>query len=192
MLKRLLFITLLLAAIGQANAQRFGYVDTQVIVEKMPEYAQAQSEIEKQADIWRKEVEEKQAAVQKMRIDFEAEKVLLPEDLRQQRMAAIDVKEKEVMEFQNKMFGIEGQIYQKRLELMKPIQDKVYAAVEKVARKRRLSFIFDKAGDLVMIFADPTHNYTDIVMEELGIAESSPQQGGNPGNKPGTGKKGNN
>jgi outer membrane protein len=71
---------------------------------------------------------------------------------------------------------------------MKPIQDKIYAAVEKVARKRRLSFIFDKAGDLVMIFADPTHNYTDIVMEELGIAENNQQQGG----KPGTGKKGNN
>lgn len=192
MLTRLLFIALLLTAFGQANAQRFGYVDTQVIVEKMPEYAQAQSEIEKQAEIWRKEVEEKQAAVQKMRIDFEAEKVLLPEDLRQQRMAAIDAKEKEVMEFQNKMFGIEGQIYQKRLELMKPIQDKVYAAVEKVARKRRLSFIFDKAGDLVMIFADPTHNYTDIVMEELGIAETNQQQGGTPGNKPATGKKGNN
>lgn len=192
MLTRLLLIALLLTAFEQANAQRFGYVDTQVIVEKMPEYAQAQSEIEKQAEIWRKEVEEKQAVVQKMRIDFEAEKVLLPEDLRQQRIAAIDAKEKEAMEFQNKMFGIEGQIYQKRLELMKPIQDKVYAAVEKVARKRRLSFIFDKAGDLVMIFADPTHNYTDIVMEELGIAETNQQQGGNPGNKPATGKKGNN
>jgi outer membrane protein len=187
----LLIVLLLLFTVEQINAQRFGYVDTQVIVEKMPEYAQAQIEIEKQAEIWRKEVEEKQAAVQKMRIDFEAEKVLLPEDLRKQRMAAIDAKEKEVMDFQNKMFGIEGQIYQKRLELMKPIQDKVYAAVEKVARKRRLSFIFDKAGDLVMIFADPTHNYTDIVMEELGIVEGNPQQG-NQGNKPSTSKKGNN
>ncbi len=188
MLTRLFFIALLLTTFGQVNAQRFGYVDTQVIVEKMPEYAQVQSEIEKQAEIWRKEVEEKQVIVQKMRMDFEAEKVLLPEELRQQRLADIDAKEKEVMEFQNKMFGIEGQIYQKRLELMKPIQDKIYAAVEKVARKRRLSFIFDKAGDLVVIFADPTHNYTDIVMEELGIAENNQQQGG----KPGTGKKGNN
>ncbi|WP_448517940.1 OmpH family outer membrane protein [Rhodoflexus sp.] len=182
---RLFLAVLLLSLAGQTYAQRFGYVDTQVIVEKMPEYAQVQSDIEKQAEIWRNEVEEKQRTVQKMRIDFEAEKVLLPEDLRRQRLAAIDAKEKEVMEFQNKMFGIEGQIYQKRLELMKPIQDKIYAAVEKVARKRRLSFIFDKAGDLVVIFADPTHNYTDIVMDELGIGETSQQQktpapGGNP------------
>ncbi|MCS7018506.1 MAG: OmpH family outer membrane protein [Cytophagales bacterium] len=174
-----------------AQAQRFGYVDTQVILEKMPEYAQAQSELEKQAEIWRKEIEEKQAAVQKMRLDFEAEKVLLPEDLRQQRLAAIDAKEKEVMDFQNKIFGIEGQIYQKRLELMKPIQDKVYAAVEKVARKRRLSFIFDKAGDLVMIFADPIHNYTDIVMEELGIADANSGTT-TPNNKSNNGKKSNN
>lgn len=173
MLPRLLLLMLFGLLFVESRAQRFGYVDTQVIMEKMPEYEQAQAELEKQAEIWRKEVEEKQAAVQKMRLDFEAEKVLLSEDLRRQRLAAIDAKEKEVMDFQNKMFGIEGQIYQKRLELMKPIQDKIYAAVEKVARKRRLSFIFDKAGDLVMIFADPIHNYTDIVMEELGIAENN-------------------
>lgn len=173
MLPRLLLLMLFGLLFVESRAQRFGYVDTQVIMEKMPEYEQAQAELEKQAEIWRKEVEEKQAAVQKMRLDFEAEKVLLSEDLRRQRLAAIDAKEKEVMDFQNKMFGIEGQIYQKRMELMKPIQDKIYAAVEKVARKRRLSFIFDKAGDLVMIFADPIHNYTDIVMEELGIAENN-------------------
>lgn len=174
MKKSLLLSLFLFASICfQATAQRFGYVDTQLIMEKMPDYATVQSQLDKMITDWQKELESKQKDLAKMRLDFEAEKLLFTEDMKKQRMADLSAKEQEIIDFQTKVFGVEGQLFQKRVELMKPIQDKLADAIAKVARKRKLSFIFDKAGDLSMVYSDPTHNYTDIVMEELGLKDKA-------------------
>lgn len=171
-MKKLLFAFLIfLFFASHASAQRFGYVDTQLIVEKMPDYATAQGQLDKMTEQWQKELEGKQKDLGKMRLDYEAEKLLFTEDMKKQRLNDLEAKEKEIREFQTKIFGVEGQLFQKRVELMKPIQDKLADAIAKVARKRKLSFIFDKAGDVSMVYSDPTHNYTDIVMEELGLKE---------------------
>lgn len=169
-MKKLLFVFfVLLCCSFQIIAQRFGYVDTQLIVEKMPDYATAQGQLDKMTEQWQKELEDKQKEMNKMRLDFEAEKLLFTEDMKKQRLSDLEAKEKDIRDFQTKIFGVEGQLFQKRIELMKPIQDKLAEAIAKVARKRKLSFIFDKAGDLSMVYSDPTHNYTEIVMEELGL-----------------------
>jgi outer membrane protein len=166
-------------------AQRFGYIDSQVILEKMPEYGQAERELAALTEQWKKELADKQAALLKAKVDFEAEKVLLTDDLRKQRLEEIAKKEKSLLEGQTAIFGYDGLLFKKRDEMMKPLMERVFAAVEKIARKRKLGFIFDKASDLSMVFADPVHNYTENVMEELGIAErnlEASQQGTNPTN----------
>lgn len=168
MKKLILFYILILISIN-SFAQRFGYVDTQKIVEKMPEYATAQGELDKMTQQWQSELEDKQKALSKMRLDFETEKLLLTDDMRRQRMSELEAKEKEIRDFQTKTFGVEGLLFQKRVELMKPIQDKLAEAMARVARKRKLSFLFDRASDLSIVYADPTHDYSDIVMEELGL-----------------------
>ncbi len=169
-MKKLLFVLFALMFFSfYANAQRFGYVDTQLIVDKMPDYATAQAQLDKMTEQWQKELEDKQKELGKMRLDFEAEKLLFTEEMKKQRIADLEAKEKDIRDFQTKTFGVEGLLFQKRVELMKPIQDKLAEAIAKVARKRKLSFIFDKAGDLSMVYSDPTHNYTEIVMEELGL-----------------------
>ena len=172
----LLFFSVFLLICVQASAQRFGYVDTQLIMEKMPDYATVQSQLDKMIADWQKELESKQKDLAKMRLDFEAEKLLFTEDMKKQRVADLTSKEQEIIDFQTKVFGVEGQLFQKRVELMKPIQDKLADAIAKVARKRKLSFIFDKASDLSIVYPDPTHNYTDIVMEELGLKEKAPKK----------------
>lgn len=104
-----------------------------------------------------------------MRLDFEAEKLLLTDDMKKQRVADMEAKEKEIRDFQTKIFGVEGLLFQKRVELMKPIQDRLADAIAKVARKRKLSFMFDRASDLSIVYAEPTFDYSDIVLEEMGL-----------------------
>ncbi len=168
-MKQLLLFFVCIFIFLNSHAQRFGYVDTQKIVEKMPEYTTAQGELDKMTQQWQSELEEKQKALSKMRLDFETEKLLLTDDMRRRRLAEVEAKEREIRDFQTKIFGVEGLLFQKRVELMKPIQDKLAEAMAKVARKRKLSFLFDRASDLSIVYADPTHDYSDIVMEELGL-----------------------
>ncbi len=158
-----------------ANAQKFGYVDTDFILSKMPDYRKAQDEIDRLSAAWQKETEEMQKGVEGMYNAFEAEQVLLTEEMRQERKAEIEKKESELKEYQRKVFGFGGLFFLKKQELIKPLQDKVFEAVEKVAKSNRLTIIFDKAGELVMIYTDPRHDYTDFVLEELGLGDPNDQ-----------------
>jgi outer membrane protein len=88
------------------------------------------------------------------------------------KLKAISSKEEEVKTLNNNIFGLNGQLFQKKKEIMKPIMDAIYIACEKVARDKKLMFLFDKASDLSMIYTDPRHDYTDYVLEELGIVEN--------------------
>ena len=102
-----------------------------------------------------------------------AEEVLLTEEMKNQRLAEIKLKEEELKEYNKKVFGFEGLLFLKKKELIQPIQDKIFAAVEKVAKQNRLQMVFDKSGSLVLIYTDPVQDYTDYVLEELGLGDEN-------------------
>ncbi len=166
-----LIIVILLAITGlQVSAQKFGYIDTEYITAKMPEYKKAQEEMEKYTSKWTNEIAAKYQDLEKMQRNYRIEEVLLTEEMRQSRLKAISDKENEVKEYNNKVFGFEGLLFQKKKELIKPSLDLIYKALQKVVRSKQLMFVFDKAADgMMMLYTDPRHDYTDYVMEELGL-----------------------
>ncbi|MDH4460058.1 MAG: OmpH family outer membrane protein [Flectobacillus sp.] len=160
-----------MGSIVSSSAQKFGYIDTEFITSKMPEYERAQAEIEVLTDRWIKEISLKNEEIDKLERAYRAEEVLLTEEMRQQRQRGISDKQKDVRTLQNKVFGINGDLIKKKQEVMKPILDEIAKAVEKVARQKRLDFLFDKSSDgLAMLYTNPVHDYTDYIMEELGIS----------------------
>lgn len=166
-----LVVAFLAFGLNFANAQKFGYIDSEFILKKMPDYAKAQGEIDQLSAGWQKEIEDMQKKVEGLYSAYQAEQVLLTEAMKQERLDEIKKKENELKEYQKKVFGFGGLFFLKKQELIKPLQDKVFDATEKVAKANRLAIIFDKAGELVMIYTDPRHDYTDFVLEELGLGD---------------------
>jgi outer membrane protein len=153
------------------SAQKFGYIDSEFILGKMPEYQKAQGELDQLTTSWQKEIEDMGRKVEASYVQYKAEEVLLTEEMRQERMEDIKKKEAEWKEYQKKVFGFDGLFFLKKKELIKPLQDKVWDAVEKVAKANRLAIVFDKSAELTMIYTDPRHDYTDFVLEELGLGD---------------------
>jgi outer membrane protein len=175
----ILAVLLSVSSLFPVQAQKFGYVDTDFILSKMPDATKAQGEIDAFANKWQREIQAKYDEVNKMEQDFRAEEILLTDEMRSKRLLAIEQKKKEAMEYNNKVFGYEGMLYLKKKELMQPIRDQIWEAANKVARTRKLEFLFDKASDLTMIYSDPRHDYSDYILEELGLAENKDGQGPN-------------
>jgi outer membrane protein len=170
-MKKLLFLVFLSLFLTQVSfAQKFGYVDSEFILSKMPAYASAQKEVDKLSETWQKDIEARYKNIDKMYKSYQAEEVLLTEEMKKKRQSEILETEKEVKEYQKQIFGFEGQLFKKRQELIKPVQDEVYEAIEKVAKQRQLQIVFDKSGGLVMLYTNPVHDYTEYVMEALGLA----------------------
>jgi len=165
----LLFLLCLITL--SVNAQKFGYIDSDYILKKLPEYAKAEKELNMLSSKWQADIEKMKKEYEKMQTDFKAEEILLTEDMKKERLDTLAGREKAIKEYQKKIFGFEGMIFLKRQELMKPVQDKVFEAVEKVAKSKSLQIIFDKSGDLVMVYTNPIHDYTDYVLEELGLGD---------------------
>jgi outer membrane protein len=153
------------------RAQRFGYIDSQFILSRMPEYKKAQEEIARLTELWEKEILNMSRNIESMYRSLQAEQILLTEEMRKERQDAISQKENELKEYQRKVFGVGGLYFLKKEELIKPIQDKIWEAVDKVAKKNNLAILFDKAGELVMVYTDPRFDYTDFVLEELGLGD---------------------
>jgi outer membrane protein len=171
-MNRKLFLFLMVMGLAFfAQAQKIGYIDSKFILGKMPEYKQASSELAAQSQKWQTEIEALRTEVDKLRKEYMAEEVLLTDDMKKERQATIAKKDKEAKEAQNKAFGFEGLYFLKKQELVKPLQDKIFEAVEKVCKKKKIAIMFDKAGDLVMIYTNPAHDYTDFVLEELGLGD---------------------
>ena len=167
----LITIFFLIFGLNFVNAQRFGYIDTDFILNKMPEYKKAQDEINQLSQAWEKEVTEMDKKIEGMYAALQAEQVLLTEEMRKERNDAIKNKEAELKEYQKKVFGFGGLFFLKKQELIKPIQDKVWDAVDKVCKENSLAIMFDKAGELVMIYTDPRYDYTDFVLDQLGLGD---------------------
>lgn len=163
-----LLLLIILALPSNTYAQKDAYVDTQYILDNIPEYKDAQDEIDDISAKWQKEIEAKYKEVEDMYKAYQAEAVLLPADIKKQKEDAIIKKEKEVKDLQKKYFSPEGELFKKRQELVQPIQEKVYNAIETIAQTRNLGFVFDKAGGMTLLYGDPKYDISDDVLDEVG------------------------
>ena len=154
---------------GFAQAQKYAVIDTKYILDKMPEYKTAQKQLDDIAATWQKEIDRMQQELDKMYKDYEAEQVMLSDELKKKREDQLFVKEKTLRDLQKSRFGFEGELFKKRQELIKPVQDKVYNAVQKLAVQRGYDFILDKSEGITVIFADPKLEKSEDVLRELGV-----------------------
>jgi len=152
-----------------AHAQKYAIIDTKYILDKMPDYKTAQSQLDNIAKTWQKEIDDLQNDLDKMYKNYDAEQVMLSDDLKKKREDQLFTKEKAVRDLQRQRFGFEGDLFKKRQELIQPIQNRVYNAVQKLAVQRSYDFILDKSEGITVIFADPKLEKSDDVLRELGI-----------------------
>ncbi|HVW63023.1 MAG TPA: OmpH family outer membrane protein [Puia sp.] len=170
MMKKIISVCLFLGCFALAGqAQRIIVVDTKYILDKMPEYKDAQKKLDQISLQWQKEIDDKQAALDKMYKDYDAEQVMLSDTLKKKREDQLFNKEKEVRDLQRKRFGYEGDLFKMRQELVKPIQDKVYNAIQQIAVNRMYDLILDKSEGITVIFADPKLDKSEDILRALGI-----------------------
>ncbi len=170
MKKLILPVLLMIATALSASAQKFGFVDTDYILSQMPSYRSAQSTLDQLAADWQAEADKKKQNLDLMFREYKAEEMLLSPQQRKEREEIIIQKEQELNTFREQKFGYQGELFKKREELIKPIQDKVFEAVQKVAKEQALDFIFDKSSDLIMLYSNVRFDKSDEVLEALGIA----------------------
>lgn len=156
-------LLLSLAMISFASAQRIAVVDVTAVLESLPEYQKAQEQLDKIATAWRQEIAQEQDKIKGMYSKYQAEQVLLSEEMKKQREEEILNKEKDVRELQRQKFGPEGALFKKREELVKPVQDKVYGAIERFATDKGFEFIFDKGSASGLLFSDSKNDKTDDI-----------------------------
>ena len=169
-MKKLLFIAVFIAATAvSSHAQRYAVIDSKYILDKMPEYTEAQQKLDQFSKMWQQEIDQKSAELDKMYKDYDAEKVMLSDDLKKKREDEIFNKEKALRDLQRQRFGYQGDLFKKREELIKPIQDKIYNAIQKLAVAKLYDFILDKSDGITVIFADPKLDKSDDVLKELGV-----------------------
>ena len=174
-LKLVFGFTLVFFAIN-SNAQKFAYVDSEYILSQIPKYKSAQLQLNELSAQWQQEVEKKFSEIETLRKSFQVEKVLLTKDMQLSREKEIADKEDEAMKFQQEKFGAEGELFQKKSELIRPIQDKLYDAINKVAKNNGLGFIFDKSGELLMLVSNSKYDRSDEVLEELGVVSTTTEK----------------
>lgn len=169
MKKLSLMLVLVLGTALMASAQRYCVIDTKYILDNIPEYKEAQSKLDAVAEQWQKEIDAKFLEVDKMYKSYQAEQVMLTDELKHKREEEIVAREKEAKDLQKKRFGYEGDLFKKREELVKPIQDRIYNAVQKLAAQRMYDFVLDKAGGVTVIFSDPKLDKSDDILNALGV-----------------------
>ncbi len=166
-----LLLILSLISAGALQAQRFAYVNTDLILDQMEDYKKAQEELDKITEVWRTEASTRRAAIEAMYRDFQNDRVLLTKEQEAMRIKEIETKEEELKNFQQAKFGFEGELFQKRQELVKPVQDRVFNAVQELAKDRGYDFIFDQANSTTLLYVNPENDKSQDVLKRLGIAE---------------------
>jgi outer membrane protein len=167
-------LIVLLVTVGclsmMASAQeRYAIIDTKYILSKIPEYKESDKKLQVLGEQWQKEIDDKQAALDRMYKNYDAEQFMLTDDLKKKREDELFVKEKAVRDLQKKRFGFEGDLFKERQKMVKPIQDRVYNAIQKIAIAKVYDFILDKSEGITVIFADPKLDKSDEVLREMGI-----------------------
>ena len=169
MKKLFLLAALSLVMTTLIQAQKYAVIDTKYILDKIPDYKAAQKQVDDFAALWQKEIDLLQKDLDKMFRDFESEQVMLTDELKKKREDQLFIKEKNIRDMQRQRFGFEGDLFKKRQELIQPIQNKVYNAVQRLAVQRGYDFILDKSEGITVIFADPKLEKSDDVLKELGV-----------------------
>jgi outer membrane protein len=168
MKKIIIICSLLVMAFLPGFGQKYAFVDTDYILHNIPEYTDAQALLDDLSAEWQKEIETKFQEIDKLYRDYQAESILLPEDLKKQRENEIVQKEKDAKDLQKKRFGKDGDLFKKRIELVQPIQEKLYNAIQDMAVTRNYAFIFDKASGAALLFADAKYDLSDDVLDQIG------------------------
>ena len=170
-MKQTLFGLLLLLGLASAASaqQHYCFIDSKYLLEKMSDYKDAQGKLDNISKAWQDEIDKKMAEVEKMYKSYQAEKPMLSDDLRKKREDEIVAKEKSAKDLQKQRFGYEGDLFKKRQEFIKPIQDRLYNAVQKMASGKGYDMVFDKAGGVTVFYADPKLDHSDDVLKILGI-----------------------
>lgn len=169
-MKRIIVTLLLAVACGTAaQAQRYCVIDSKYILERIVEYKDAQTQLDRLSKTWQDEIDSRMAEVERMYKAYQAERAMLSDDMRKKREDEIVAKEKGAKDLQKQRFGYEGDLFKKRQEMVKPIQDRVYNAVQKMATTRAFEFVLDKAGGVTLFYADPKLDRSDDVLKLLGI-----------------------
>lgn len=180
-MKKLVFIMVGLVLFSiSVTAQKFAYVDTQYILDNIPEFTEAQAQLDELSNVWQKEIETKFAEVDKMYKDYQTQSVLLPDDMKKKKEQEIVDKEREAKNLQRQRYGKDGDLFKKRQELVKPIQEKIYNAIQELANNNNYAVVFDKGGSLTMMYANPKYDISDDVLDNLG-ASLSGRKGKNKG-----------
>ncbi len=172
MIRKNILLFVFIASSFIVSAQRFAYVNTDYILGNIPEFKQAQDEIDKLSTDWKTEVEKQQKEIDNLYRTFQNEQYLLTDEQKKSKIQDIEDRERALKEYQKQKFGYEGDLFKKRQELIKPIQDQVYNEIEKLARERGYDFIFDKASSTTILFADIKNDKSDDILRGLGYTPS--------------------
>lgn len=168
MRKFIIILSVFIVFAGITAAQKYAFVDTEYILNNIPSYKAAKDKLDDISEEWQKEIETKYSEIEQMYKDYQAEKVLLTDEMRTKREDQIINREKEVKELQKEYFGQEGALYKKRQELIKPIQDEIYKAVKDIATEGGYAVIFDTSSGPTMLYTNPRYDVSDEVLEKLG------------------------
>lgn len=168
MKKLVLSIAALIGFVFMVNAQKMAFVDTEYILENIPAYTAAQNQLDQLSSQYQKELESIHADIEQMYKDYQAESVLLSDDMKRKREDVIVTKEKDYKQLQKKYFGPNGDLFKKRQGLVKPIQDDVFNAVQEISNEGSYAIIFDKAGGTTLFFTNPKFDLSDQVLQKLG------------------------
>ncbi len=170
MFKRLILFAIVLVGMSSVSlGQKYAYVDTQYILDNIPAFQEAQTKLDDYSKEWQAEIESKYQLIERKRKSLQAEEILLPEEIKKEKQANITFLESEAKTLQNKYFGINGMLFQKRAELIKPIQDEIFKAIQEIASEKKYAFVFDKANQSNLLFADPRYNISDLVLRKMDI-----------------------
>src|SRR5690554_2914057 len=166
----LIILALVFGTSFASHSQKYAYIDSDFILESMPEYNEAKDELDAHATRWQQEIDERYKQIKKRKEEFFRVEAILPEEEREKRQEEIETMESEALEMQQLRFGVNGDLFSKRKELIEPIQDKVFEALGRVASNRNFAFVFDKANQANLIFADPKYDISKMVLREMGIS----------------------
>ena len=179
MKKYFLISMLVLSAFFQANAQskgaKIGYIDMEYILQNVPDYSEAKSQLEQKAQKWKQDIEAKKIEIAKLKDALKTERALLTKELIDERDEEIKFQETELLDFQQKKFGPNGDLITQKAVLVKPIQDQVFTAVQDIAEAKKYDFVFDKASDLTMLFSAKRYDISDQVIRVITRAEKREQ-----------------
>jgi len=187
-MKKLALIAFVALLSTSLHAQRYAYVDTEYILNNLQSYEDAQKELNRLSDQWQKEIEQRYESIDRLYKAYQAEKVLLTEEMKKEREDEIVRKEQEAKELQRQRFGVDGDLFKRRQELIQPIQDDIYNAIKEVAQGGGFSVIFDKGNQSNILYADPRYDKSDRVLSRLGVSaqdreENDDDDGSNSGSQ---------